>query len=229
MFSFFGDFVSLLYPDICRACGNSMVKGEEVICLSCIMHLPRTNFHLDPINPVIKHFWGKVPVEAATAYYYFNKGEKVQQLIHALKYKGKPEVGHKIGRMLGIDLQASALYKNVETIVPVPLHINKIRIRGYNQSEQIAIGLADAYKTTCSNLLQRRRHTETQTRKHRFERFENVNRVFEVINADLLINKHILLVDDVITTGSTLVSCAEELLKVKGVRVSIAAMAYAAR
>ena len=229
MFSFFGDFVSLLYPDICLACGHSMVKGEEVICIRCMMHLPKTNFHLDPINPIIKHFWGKVPVHAATAYYYFHKGEKVQHLIHALKYQGKPEVGHKIGRMLGAELKASELYKDVETIIPVPLHTDKLRKRGYNQSEQLAIGMAEAYKTSSVNLLHRTKHTETQTRKHRFERYENVNKVFEVNDPPALYNKHILLVDDVITTGSTLVACAEELLKVSGTKVSIAAMAYAAR
>lgn len=229
MSSYFSDFISLLYPDICLACGNSMVKGEEVICIHCIMNLPKTNFHLDPINPIIKHFWGKVPVHAATAYYFFNKGEKVQQLIHALKYQGKPEVGHKIGRMLGADLKSSILYNDVETIIPVPLHSDKLRKRGYNQSEQLAIGLADAFNTSCANLLQRTKYTETQTRKHRFERFENVNKVFEVNDPPALYNKHILLVDDVITTGSTLAACAEELLKVSGTKVSIAAMAYAVK
>ena len=229
MLSLFSDFISLLYPDICLACGNSMVKGEEVICIRCIMNLPKTNFHLEPINPIIKHFWGKVPVHAATAYYYFHKGEKVQHLIHALKYQGKPEVGHKIGRMLGTELKLSELYKDVEAIIPVPLHADKLRLRGYNQSEQLAIGMEEAFSLHCSDGLQRTKHTETQTRKHRFERFENVDKVFEVKDPPALYNKHILLVDDVITTGSTLVACADELLKVKGSKVSIAAMAYAAR
>lgn len=229
MFSYLDDFIALLYPDICMACGNSMVKGEEVICIRCIMNLPKTNFHLDPINPIIKHFWGKVPVHAATAFYYFHKGEKVQRLIHALKYQGKPEVGHKIGRMLGAELQSSELYKDVEAIIPVPLHADKLRKRGYNQSEALATGMAEAYNTRCVNLLQRTKYTDTQTRKHRFERFENVNKVFEVKDPPALYHKHILLVDDVITTGSTLMACAEELLKVKGTKVSIAAMAYAAK
>ena len=227
--SYFSDFISLLYPDICLSCGGTMVKGEEVVCIRCMMQLPKTNFHLDAINPIIKHFWGKVPVHAATAYYFFNKGEKVQELIHALKYRNKPEVGHKIGRLLGYDLKASTLFKDIEAIVPVPLHANKIAIRGYNQSEQLAIGLVEAYNISCTNLLIRNKHTETQTHKHRFERFVNVNSVFEINNMESAVNKHILLVDDVITTGSTLVACAEELLKIRGVRVSIAAMAYASK
>lgn len=229
MLSFIHDFISLIYPDLCQACGQSLLKGEEIICIRCQLQLPRTNFHRDAINPIIKHFWGKVPVHAATAYYFFYKGEKVQHLIHQLKYKGRPEVGVKVGQLLGNDLKQSELYKDVDVIVPVPLHDDKLRVRGYNQAEEIAKGLAQSYKVKSENLIVRTKHTDTQTRKHRYERYQNVDKVFAVNEEKEIYDKHILLVDDVITTGSTLTACAEELLRVKGTKVSIAAMAYAAK
>jgi len=229
MLSFIHDFISLIYPDLCQACGQSLLKGEEIICIRCQLQLPRTNFHRDAINPIIKHFWGKVPVHAATAYYFFYKGEKVQHLIHQLKYKGRPEVGVKVGQLLGNDLKQSELYKDVDVIVPVPLHDDKLRVRGYNQAEEIAKGLAQSYKLKSENLIVRTKHTDTQTRKHRYERYQNVDKVFAVNEEKEIYNKHILLVDDVITTGSTLTACAEELLRIKGTKVSIAAMAYAAK
>jgi ComF family protein len=229
MLSYISDFISLLYPDLCQACGYPLLKGEEIICIRCQLQLPKTNFHRDAINPVIKHFWGKVPVHAATAYYFFHKGEKVQHLIHQLKYKNCPEVGQKVGRLLGNDLKQSELYKDVQVIIPVPLHADKLRVRGYNQSEYLANGVASAYEIKSANLVERLKHTETQTRKHRYERYKNVDKVFTVTEEKAVYNKHVLLIDDVITTGSTLAACAEELLKIEGTKVSIAAMAYAAK
>lgn len=229
MLSYINDFIALIYPDLCQSCGYALHKGEETICVKCQIQLPKTNFHLHAINPVIKHFWGKVPVHAATAFYFFNKGEKVQHLIHQLKYRGRPEVGVTVGKLLGNDLKKSELFHDVEVIVPVPLHADKLRIRGYNQSEQIAKGVSEVYKIKSSGLIERTRFTETQTRKHRYERYQNVDKVFIVTEEKEVYNKHVLLVDDVITTGSTLVACAEELLKANGAKVSIAAMAYAAK
>jgi len=198
------------------------------MCTYCRLHLPRTNFHLEPDNPVIKHFWGKVNVEAAAAYYYFNKGEKVQHLVHQLKYQGKKEVGNFVGEAYGTELITNDLFNKVELVIPVPLHASKLRKRGFNQSDFFAEGLAAAMKIPFSpDALKRNLATETQTRKHRYERYENVNRVFEIQKPSLLKGKHVLLVDDVITTGSTLTSCAEALLELPGTKVSIAAMAFA--
>jgi len=135
----------------------------------------------------------------------------------------------KVGQLLGNDLKQSELYKDVDVIVPVPLHDDKLRVRGYNQAEEIAKGLAQSYKVESENLIVRTKHTDTQTRKHRYERYQNVDKVFAVNEEKEIYNKHILLVDDVITTGSTLTACAEELLRIKGTKVSIAAMAYAAK
>ena len=177
---------------------------------------------------MIKHFWGKVNVQAASAYYYFSKGEKVQHLIHQLKYQGKKEVGNFVGEACGIDLKQSELFASAEIVVPVPLHASKLRKRGYNQSDFFGQGLSTSMHIPFSaDALKRNLATETQTRKHRYERFENVNRVFEISKPELLQGKHVLLVDDVVTTGSTLAACAEAILELPGTKVSIAAMAYA--
>lgn len=179
-------------------------------------------------NPVAKHFWGKVNIEAACGYYYFSKGERVQQLIHQLKYKGRKDVGLFTGELFGYDLLNTPPYSSADIVVPVPLHPKKLRQRGYNQSDFFAEGIATAMGIKFGpHVLKKTEATETQTRKHRFERYENVNRVFAVHDVAAVAGKHVLLVDDVVTTGSTLVSCAEALLDIPGTRVSIGAMACA--
>lgn len=221
------DLKKLFYPQVCLSCTNSLFGGEDVLCLRCQKKLPRTNFHLDPINPVIKQFWGKVPVKAATAFYHFTKGSKVQHLIHQLKYKQHPEVGVKIGKLMGNELLKGGWFNDLDVIIPVPLHPDKERVRGYNQSATFATGLAETMGISAAlELLQRTKFTSTQTRKHRFERFENVNQVFMVEEPYQLKNKNILLVDDVITTGSTLTACAETILQIPGTSVSVAAIAH---
>ena len=222
------DFLSMIFPRICNACGNALFKGEEVICTFCTYHLPKTGFYLRPDNPVAKAFWGKVPIHAASAYYYFYKGNRVQQLIHRLKYKGGVEVGYKIGSLYGQELIKSPLYHHIQAVIPVPLHASRIMKRGYNQSDYIARGIADAMGIHAeTNLLLRKQKTETQTKKKRFHRFENMKSVFELNGANTSTARHFLLVDDVITTGSTMASCAQELLKLPGANVSIGALAFA--
>lgn len=224
------DFINLIYPNQCRACGNNLVNGESVICTFCNFRLPKTNFHLYDDNPVIKNFWGKVLVQHACAYYYFHKGEHVQHLIHGLKYKGEKDVGIKIGELYGHELKEDHKYAKVDYIVPVPLHKARERSRGYNQAAVFGEGLAKSMsKIVLNDFLVRQKATETQTKKHRFNRFENMKDVFEINNPSKYSNKTFLLVDDVITTGSTLASCAQELLKIPGAKVNIAAMAYAHR
>lgn len=222
------DFINLIFPNQCRACGNNLVRGESIICTFCQFHLPKTNYHFIEENPVVKHFWGKVNVRNAAAYYYFHKGEKVQALIHALKYRGEKEVGTKIGEWYGHELKDVAAYAQSDFIVPVPLHKKRIRSRGYNQAELFGSGLSTALGIQLLNsTLVRTVATETQTKKHRYNRFENMKEVFRMLDPDSYINKTFLLVDDVITTGSTLSSCAEEILKIPGTKVNIVAMAYA--
>jgi ComF family protein len=225
---FIEDFISLLYPRVCAACGNSLFKHEEVICTFCLYHLPKTNYHLMEDNPLDKVFWGRVQLENTAALYNFHKKSKVQHLIHQLKYKGRMDVGIHLGKLLGADLAKAEAFKGVTKIVPVPLHPEKFRKRGYNQSEQIAIGLAKAMsiEMDAASFI-RTVDTSTQTRKSRFARWENVKEIFKVTSREKLANNHILLVDDVITTGATLESAGHILLNIEGVKLSVACIGYA--
>jgi ComF family protein len=222
------DFFWLIYPQLCASCDNPLNSGEDCLCTRCRFQLPKTYFHLDKENLVAKQFFGKVKLHAATSYLTFTKGEKVQHLIHQLKYKGKKEIGIFLGEMLGYDLKRSEMFSDVDVVVPVPLHEKKLRKRGFNQSDCFAEGLSKAMKIPFEIKAMRRNfETETQTKKHRYERFENVHKKFEVIRKEKLKGKHVLLVDDVITTGSTLIACIEPLLELPDTRVSIAAIACA--
>lgn len=228
MVSWFSDFINLLYPEVCAACNSGLFKGEEVICTRCHFNLPQTQFHELSGNIIEKQFWGKVQVHSATALYFFHKGEKVQQLIHRLKYHGEKEIGHLTGRILAANLRSNGRFNSIDAVIPVPLHPKKLKIRGFNQSEFFAKGIADELNIGLyKDLLVRKKHTSSQTRKSRFSRFENVSDVF-MVNPEVAIKpQHILIVDDVVTTGSTLCACAEALNQLDGVKVSVAAIAYA--
>jgi ComF family protein len=222
------DFISLIFPRICAACGNSLWRHEEVLCGLCDFHLPRTLFHQHEANPVARLFYGRARVASAAAFLFFNKGNRVRQLIHQLKYKGRKDIGIFLGKIYGHDLQASPLFSEISLIIPVPLHKKKYMKRGYNQSEQFAIGLSETMKIPVNrHLLVRTRHTDTQTRKTRFGRYQNVKEIFSVGEPQRWENLHLLLVDDVITTGSTLESCIEALQVIPGVRISVACIATA--
>lgn len=223
----FKDFINLLYPQPCSACGEILTKNESSICTACIVNLPKTNYHLQFDNPLNKIFWGRVSIEMVAAYYYFNKGNKVQNLLHQLKYKGANQLGEKIGFLYGYDLLNIDNFKNIDFIVPVPLHPKKMKKRGYNQSEYFANGLAQALKKeVITNLLLRTVNSETQTKKSRFNRWENVATIFTISENQPIIGKHILLVDDVITTGATIEGCAQLLIQKKA-KVSVVTIACA--
>ena len=228
--SFIDDFLSLLFPRTCEICGNSLYKTEELICTRCLGHLPYTNWHKDEKNPLHAIFWGKVQLNGVTAMLYFHHGNRVQKLLHKLKYKGVREIGVYIGKRYGLLLKQSPPFDIVDLIIPVPLHPEKFKIRGYNQSEEFAKGLSNTMKIPIiKNNLYRKLASSTQTKKTKIERWENVKDIFEISNSDELKGKHILLVDDVITTGSTLEACARVLLEIPEVQVSIAAIAAAHR
>lgn len=228
IYSLVEDTISIIYPSLCAACDELLVKGEDVICTNCAILLPRTNFHHVKDNVIEKQFWGKVQIEGASAYYHFHKGEKVQNLMHRFKYENRPDIGVCIGQLCGTELKNFLPYKAVELIIPVPLHKRKLRTRGYNQSAAFAEGLSGSLAIPfLPNAIARTKFTSTQTKKSRLERYANVKSVFKINSPQKLINKHILLVDDVVTTGSTLVTCAEELKQIKGVKVSLLAIAYA--
>ena len=225
---YLADFVALLFPQLCQACGESLAGGEELLCLNCRYNLPFTDFHLKADNLVAQQFWGKINLEGAYALCYFTKGSRMQHLMHNFKYKGVHQLGNLLGNMAGNQLMQNPAYKSADVIIPVPLHKNRLRKRGYNQSKCFAEGLSEKMGIPVNeNNLIRVRATETQTHRSRFLRFENMQQVFTVVCPEELINKHVLLVDDVITTGSTLEACGIELLKIEGLKLSIATIACA--
>jgi ComF family protein len=222
------DFISLIYPHQCVSCDKTMYNLKNCICVSCQYKLPKTNFHLEKDNIVAKIFWGKVDIYRAMSFCFFEKDGRVQSLVHALKYKGNSAVGVEVGEIYGVDLKQSGILLDVEYIIPVPLHAKKMKTRGYNQAESFGIGLAKGMEIEClPNVLVRKKHTETQTKKSQFERWLNVDSVFDVEDYEKLKGKHVLLVDDVVTTGSTLEACTHSLLQVQNIKVSIATIAYA--
>lgn len=221
------DFISLFYPDYCLACSASLFKGEEVVCSRCMLEMPQTNQHLDPHNSLMKRFSTRLPIAMISALFRFTKNGRIQHLLHQLKYKNHPEIGVALGKLYGVKL-SSVLQRQVDLILPVPLHPSRRRRRGYNQSEKFAEGLAVTLTVPYSDeVLVRKVKTKTQTRKGRLHRWANVENVFEIRYADKVVGKNILLVDDVVTTGATLEACGQILIDGGCCTLSIACIAEA--
>ncbi len=228
IYDLWDDFISLLFPRLCYACGNHLMRNENLICTECYVVIPRTNFHNEQDNPVARLFWGRCMIEKAAAFSYYNKGSRIRRLIHNMKYKGIREIGYELGRIYGVSLKTSGFTDDIDLVIPVPLHPSKRRSRGFNQSESISMGIADATHIPVDiKSLARTIVSATQTKRSRYERWTNVEGIFQVIDPQAITGKHVLLVDDVITTGSTIESCTNELLKFDGVKVSVIALAYA--
>jgi len=222
------DFSAVFYPRVCFACGKALLRHEDYLCTACLFNLPKTDFHLMEDNPVAAQFLGKINFNAAASYYYFTKGGNVQHLIHQFKYKGFKEIGHYIGQQYGKELIKSKGFSDVDYIIPIPLHPSKEAKRGYNQAEWFAGGLASSMNARLDiTSLTRIYDSETQTHKTRFNRWENVKEIFSLNRHEHLVDKHILLVDDVITTGSTLEAAGHVLMKIPGIRISICSIACA--
>ena len=220
-------FAGLFWPNVCACCSSGLMRGEQYICSHCLYELPVTHFHKEQDNPVAQIFFGRVMVEYATAAYFFRKGNSVQHLVHQIKYKGEKEMGMMLGKETG-KILCDTCFSEIDLIVPVPLHPKKLRKRGYNQSEWIARGVADVLdKPMDVQTLMRRFLTTSQTRKKRFDRWENVNSGFGLTNSDTFAGRHILLIDDVITTGATLEACIHAVLTAPESRVSVATLAFA--
>lgn len=226
MHSPFESLLALFFPRCCEACGSPLVLQEETICLSCEVKLPRTRLHDVVDNRLEKMFWGRADIAAATAFLRMPRHGMVHQLIHNLKYNHQPEVGVKLGQLLGLELQKSQRMNQFDIIIPVPLHPIKQRVRGYNQCACIAEGIGNVMSVDVSiDNLVRTKNSSTQTRKRRFNRWENVSEIFELRFPDDLKHKHALLVDDVITTGATIEACARLLNRVEGLKLSVASLA----
>lgn len=222
------DFLSLLFPRICYGCGNHLMRNESVICTECQVVIPRTDYHNQPENPVEQLFWGRCMIRKAAAFSYYTRGSRIRKLIHSLKYNGIREIGEELGSIYGNLLKSSGFFDGIDVMVPVPLHPSRERKRGFNQSRVICEGISAVIGIEVINdALVRPVKTQTQTRRSRFERWTNVEGIFEVRAPSKLEGKHVLIVDDVITTGSTVEACVNELSKVEGVSVSVIALAYA--
>lgn len=220
-------FINLIYPRICEGCGRSLYRAEDTICTHCLMKIPKTGFEGIPDNHVSKLFWGRVKIEHATSFFFYEKSTIYQRLMQNFKYKGVQKIGSILGNFFGRQLDNTDFSK-VDVIIPIPLHKVKQSQRGFNQSEVIANGIGEILKKPVhSNVVKRTKHTSTQTSKSRYDRWKNIQAVFQCKKPEILENKHILLVDDIITTGATIESLTEELLKIKGVKVSVATLAVA--
>ncbi|MFZ4798908.1 MAG: ComF family protein [Bacteroidia bacterium] len=220
--------LQLIYPNTCLCCHNHLVDTENFVCTLCLLELPATNFHLKPNNDLEKVFWGRVNIERAIALLFYKKGGKTSKILHALKYHDTPEIAEFLGRYYGTFLKDFVKENNIEAVVAIPLHKKKLYMRGYNQSEKLAAGMAETLGIeNLSKHLIRTKFTETQTKKSRLDRSENVNKVFEVNEVKMFENKHVLLIDDVITTGATIDSCAAEMLQIYNCKVSVAGLAFA--
>jgi ComF family protein len=225
------DLLSLLFPEYCYACHQGLVKGESYVCTDCRIKLPYTNLHLATVenqNLVSRRFWGRVPVRYVLPYFYFRRAGRVQRLLHELKYRGAEDLGEALGSWYGSDLKSAGYEDQFDVVIPVPLHRRKQRQRGYNQAESFAKGLARELDMDCnSHVLIRQKDSDTQTRRSREERWQNVEGIFRVVQPEAVTEKRILLADDIITTGATLEACAMALLKAGCKDVSVVSIAAA--
>ena len=226
--SIWTDLWELFFPQCCLVCGKTLLEGEEYLCFHCLSNMPRTHLYLHKDNEMEKELWGKFPIERASAYLYYSKGGDVKKLLTDLKYRGNADLGCFLGRCMTREMLSSGFFQGVDGIIPVPLHPRKQKIRGYNQSIMLANGVSSVTNIPVWNdLLVRTQYTQTQTRKGSYERWLNVKDMFECTSPERLRGKHVLLVDDVFTTGATLVACADAFRQIPDLRFSVLTLALA--
>jgi ComF family protein len=222
------DFVGLFFPRYCRCCLEPLVRQEELICMKCMLELPRSNYHLEKENPFYMKMRGRIPVEHVMALFKFVKSSRVQKLLHSLKYRGEAEIGVALGKLYAQYLMLANLQNDFDLILPVPLHAFKKKKRGYNQSEEFGKGLSEVLAIPCTdNVLERKFQTATQTKKSKVSRWTNVSDVFALRLPGEIEGKRILLVDDVMTTGATLEACGQVVIDGGCKSLSIACIAAA--
>jgi ComF family protein len=225
---FLQTLLHLFFPYSCCGCGSNLLSENILFCIYCQASMPLTRFEYFTSNPVEKIFWGRADIDAASAHLYFTRGSIAQHSLHLLKYKARKEIGIYFGRQMGLLLNHSSRFNQCEIIIPLPLFAAREKKRGYNQAELIAEGISQHLKIPVINdAVSRIKKTETQTHKSRIQRWENMESTFKIRDPHKISGKHILLVDDVVTTGASLEACAKVLLANPGVRVSIACLAHA--
>lgn len=224
----FTDLLLLVYPPCCIVCRRLLVEQEELVCLHCFTDLLPTDFHLRPENEIAQKFYGKVNIKHAMSCFHFVRRGKTQKILHHLKYKNEEKLSRILGLWYGNHLRKDGLKGKFDVVTPVPLHPKKLLRRGYNQSEGFAAGIASCLDAkSLPHLIERKKMTHTQTRKNRIERWQNVKGVFGISKTEAVAQKDVLLVDDVVTTGATLESCANALHTAGCRSVSVATIAYA--
>lgn len=222
----FENLINVLFPKVCSGCSNHLLSNENVICTICRHEIPLTNHHLNPENEAIKKFYGKIPVEFASTLVYFHKKGIVQEMIHNLKYRGHEEIGAVLGEWQAENLKKLPITNSFDEIIPVPLHKKRLKERGYNQVSSFGLALSKKLKINYNpNILSRSVYSKTQVKKNLLNRTEVLEHIFEVNFSEKDHDKHFLLIDDVLTTGSTLEACGRELLKIPGAKISIVCMA----
>ena len=222
------NFLRLFFPEQCRICGTPLLKGELCVCRRCNIRLPRTRFHLKQGNAAEQCFYGKVDIERAACFGYFRKGNDLRNIIHRMKYRDAPHTAYLMGQLYARELMYSGWNTDVDMLIPVPLHPLKEMQRCYNQSEQIARGIASIWGVPVeTRVLRKRRHNKSQTKQSHEERYENTFGAFIARQAELIDGRHVVLIDDVLTSGSTLEACAHALRSVANVRISILTIGFA--
>ena len=227
--SFWSRLLDLISPRLCVVCGNRLAVTEETLCSKCYLHLPRTDFNRNLYeNVMAKLFWGQIAIEKATALFYYEPHAETANILYELKYKNHPEIGEVMGRMMAKELMGSGMFDDIDAIVPVPLARKRERERGYNQSQELAKGVSEVAGLPIYNKVVRRtKFVGSQTKRGRWERNENVEQVFELVDGESISGKHLLLIDDVVTTGATIIACSKELQKASHVKISVLALGFA--
>jgi len=226
--TFFSDLINFVYPPQCYACDNYLVEKGELVCTNCILEMPRNKYYLKQVNPIEEIFYGRINIIKATACFQYMKGHRIQEIIHNIKYRNERKLAIYMGREVGYELINTSFFKGIDYIIPVPLHKSKFKIRGYNQAELIAKGISEISKIDLiSDELIRIKKTSTQTKKNHFERMKNVENGFSVISPSIFEDKHILIIDDVITTGATIEACALSFTNISDCKISFLFLASA--
>lgn len=226
-FGWLDDLAKLFFPTICISCAQPLNAVEDAICIDCLINLPRTNYHRLESNPVSNKFKGRLDLADASSFLYFARGNSARALVHQLKYNGRQDIGKRLGTLYAKDLMNEG-YRAPDVIIPLPLHPSKKRIRGFNQCTSIAQGLNKYLGAEIgSDVVKRVSNNATQTKKGRFERWENVERIFLISKPERIFGKHVLLIDDVVTTGSTLEACGRRILEAGASKLSFLTLASA--
>ncbi len=219
------DFIS---PRHCVVCGRRLEATERSLCSVCVLHMPRTTYQFTPDdNPMVQLFWHLTPIKNAAALIFYEPHSEMAQMVYELKYHDRPDIGEDLGRLMANEMQLAHFFDDVDVLLPVPLSRKRMRQRGYNQSEQLAIGIKDIIGLPIANKIIKRKHfQQSQTKLSRHERQENVNDMFVLKNGTPLENKHVLLIDDICTTGATLIACTDAIRHIKGIRISVLTLGF---